>query len=124
MRQDQFDRLQALSEKLMDALLLEADPTHWSGDGIKPNAMTTRERGDRYWCKKNAVATAGLINRVMTLTGRIQLASNAGAGPAAGEVTEPEDGIDAEIAAAEREGKRMLDQLLKRERASAGHGAS
>lgn len=124
MRQDQYEKLQSLSEKLMDALLWEADPERWSGDGLSPRGMSTQERGDRYWCKKNAVATAALIHRVMSLAGRIQLASNVGAGGAAGEVTPAEDGIDSEIAAAEREGARMLNQLLQRERASAGHGAA
>ncbi len=116
MRQDQYEKLQALTEKLTDAFLWEAEPERWSGHGLSPNGMSTQERGDRYWCKKNAVATAALIHRTLSLVGRIQQASVLGAGGAAGEVTEPEDGLDAEVAAAEREGNRLLERVLAKAR--------
>lgn len=67
MRQDQLKRLQDLSEKLADAFLLEADPSEWPGDGIAPADLTQQERGDRYWCKKNAMASGGVLRFALDL---------------------------------------------------------
>jgi hypothetical protein len=64
MRQDQFTKLQTLSEKLIDVAIDEADPANWPGSGWKPNELTKEQRGDRYWCKKNAVSTVSLIERI------------------------------------------------------------
>lgn len=107
MRQDQYEKLQALSEKLTDVFLSEADPDNWPGSGWNPAQLTKEQRGDRYWSKKNAVATLSIITKVAQLTTVIQL--NGG-----GEVT-PEDqddgGLDAEINAAEKEAAKLLNQI-------------
>jgi len=122
MREDQYLRLQALSTKLAEAFIEEADPDHWSGAGKKPNEMDKTERGDRYWCKRNAAATGALLLRVGSLTSMIQRDS-AGSG-GAGEVT-PEgadgeaDGLEREIAEAEKEGSRLLDEVLTQQRRAA-----
>ena len=65
MREDQYQRMKELSEKLADAFILEADPDDWPGAGLKPNQMTqvqercsgnrhTIEQGDHLrdapWC--------------------------------------------------------------------------
>lgn len=63
MRQDQIARLRDLVEKLADVLLEEADPDTWPGAGMPISEMTKEERGDRYWCKKNAAATFTLLER-------------------------------------------------------------
>ena len=67
MRDDQYLRLQALEEKLTEQFLFEADPAHWPADGVHPKAMTQEDRGNRNWCKKNAVATISLTIRIGTL---------------------------------------------------------
>lgn len=113
MRQDQFEKLQELSEKLTDVVIDEADPANWPGSGWKPIELTKEQRGDRYWSKKNAVATLSLIGRIHQLTSAIRLASNGGATGGAG-VEEPEDALDAEVAAAEKEAGKLLDQLQRR----------
>lgn len=113
MRQDQFDKLQSLSEKLTDVVLVEADPDHWPGSGWKPIELTKEQRGDRYWSKKNAVATLSLIGRIHQLTAAIRMASNAGAGGGAA-VSEPEEELDAEVQAAEKEAAKLLDELQRR----------
>ena len=77
MRQDQYEKLQALSERLTDVFLNEAEPEKWPGHNIEPGVMDQQTRGDRYWCKKNAVATLTLIGRVAGLTDLIQKQSNA-----------------------------------------------
>jgi hypothetical protein len=67
MREDQVKRLQDLSEQLADAFIGEADPTEWPGNGQAPADLTQQERGDRYWCKKNAMATGGVLRYTLDL---------------------------------------------------------
>jgi hypothetical protein len=122
MRDDQYHRLQALEEKLTDVLLTEADPATWTAPGVESKDLSQQQRGDRYWCKKNAVATISLTIRVGSLIGTIQRNSAAGTGGGA----VPESGenlLDAEVADAEREAKKLLSRLSKRDgKARAAHG--
>jgi hypothetical protein len=67
MRPDQLTRLQELTEKLAERFLLEADPAEWPGDGQVPAGMTQQQRGDAYWCKKNAMATGGVLRFTMDI---------------------------------------------------------
>ena len=67
MRPDQIQRLQDLSEKLADTFLMEADPGEWPGGAVGPADLTQQERGDRYWCKKNAMATGGVLRFTLDL---------------------------------------------------------
>lgn len=116
MRQDQFERLVALSEKLTEVFLDEAEPENWPGEGILPKNMDSGTRGDRYWCKKNAVATVSLLQRVHGLTANAQFASAAGAvGGAAveGEKEESESSLDKVISDAEKEAKKLTDKVLQ-----------
>lgn len=109
MREDQYKRLQALSEELTDVFLDEADPAKWPGAGVELQSMDKATRGDRYWSKKNAAATVMLIGRVENLVGSIQQDSNAGHG--ASTMTEAESELDQEIAAAEKEASRLLNKV-------------
>jgi hypothetical protein len=68
MRQDQFDRLVTLTEKLTDVVLSDIDPEGWTAADKAPKAMTQGERGDAYWCRKNAAASLALILWVGRLT--------------------------------------------------------
>lgn len=121
MRQDQFERLLALSEKLTDVVLADVDPDNWSAAGTPPKDMTKDERGDAYWCRKNAMASTALLVRVFTLTGHVQRANAEGGGGAAeigpGEGDETTGLLDQEIDAAERQARKLLEQAMKRERA-------
>lgn len=111
MRQDQYEKLQALSEKLTDVFLSEADPDNWPGSGWNPAQLTKEQRGDRYWSKKNAVATLSIITKVAQLTTVIQESSNAGTGAA--NVVDDEGGLDADILQAEKEAAKLLDQMTR-----------
>lgn len=51
---NQLDKLKQLSEKMVDVVLSDANPDTWSAAGKKLNDLNTQERGDRYWCGKNA----------------------------------------------------------------------
>jgi hypothetical protein len=68
MHQDYKTRLTALSDKLTDVVLEEADPDNWPGAGKKPSELTKDERGDRYW-DKNAAASLTLLIKVHSLIG-------------------------------------------------------
>ena len=98
MRQDQYERLQALEEKLLDVFLVEADPDEWPGAGMKMAAMDAQTRGDRYWVKKNAAASGILVNRVGGMISATQ-AWGSGTTPAEGD-SEGEAQLDKEIASA------------------------
>lgn len=110
MRQDQYERLQALEEKLTDVFLGEAEPEAWPGAGLPVATMDKNTRGDRYWCKKNAVATLSLIQRVGTLIGQVQ-GAGAGTTPPAVEGDEQQDQLDDEVASAEKEAERLMRRL-------------
>lgn len=116
MREDQYHRLQALEEKITDQFLFEADPANWTGEGVLPKDLTQQDRGDRYWCKKNAVATISLAIRIGSLIGRIQMAGTTT--PAAegdGEDGDSAGLLDAEVKAAEREAQAMLSRFQRQQ---------
>ena len=106
MRPDQIARLQELSEKLADVVLEEADPNEWPGAGIPLASMSTQERGDRYWCKKNAAATFSLLERTSSLlTDAQDVRNNRG----------DDDGdLEKQIAAKEREAAKLLDKVMSK----------
>jgi hypothetical protein len=112
MKRDQYERLQALEEKLVDVLLHEAEPDKWPGHGIDPGAMDPQTRGDRYWCKKNAVATISLVQRVGALIGQVTRGGADVAPPAStGEQPPAEDHLEDDVKAAEQEAARLLKEL-------------
>ena len=109
MRQDQYEKLQALEEKLVDVFIEESDPHEWPGAGLKIAAMLPQTRGDRYWTKKNAAATGILVNRVTSMIGAQQ-----GFGTTAADAdAEGERQLDAEIASAEKQAMKLLDELQR-----------
>jgi hypothetical protein len=72
MRQDQYERIQGLTEQLADVFISEADPTKWPGATIPVDMQDKTIRGDRYWMKKNAVATMALMQRISSFVDVIQ----------------------------------------------------
>lgn len=114
MRQDQFEMLQALSEKLTDVFLDEANPDKWPGRGVDLANLSQQSRGDLYWTKKNAVATLSLIGRVASLTQVIRMQGGEPLPPGAEPPADGEhDSLDAEIKEAEKEAQRLLDDIQK-----------
>lgn len=102
----QIAKLAALTDKLVDVVVVEADPANWTGGNTLPEKLSRDERGDRYWCKKNAAATLAVLTRVESLT---QRATQAGAG---GEIDADPD-VSREIAAAEKLAEKRLAELGK-----------
>lgn len=58
---DVLTRLQQRQEQLVEVFLEETDPKNW------PVSKDTKSRGDRYWEKKNGLATANLIVRIQNI---------------------------------------------------------
>lgn len=114
MRQDQFERLTEYAEKLIDVLVQEMNPESWPGHGIDPNKMDAQTRGDRFWAKKNPIATVTLamkLNSLIDLSRR----QTAGEGGAAAVEDHPDadDGLDGEIKRTEKEAARLLDKIQR-----------
>lgn len=104
MRPDQLQRLNDLAEKLADSFLLEADPSEWPGDNKPPADLTQQERGDRYWCKKNAMATGGVLRYTLDLVGK-----NASAPPEEGDAD-----MDKKIREAEQRAERLTANVVNK----------
>lgn len=102
MRPDQLERLNELSDMLGDVLLDEIDPREWPGAGKMPRDLDKQERGDRYWCKKNAAATLMLVSKVGDLTKNALLSKYN---------TDDDAHLDDEINRAEKEAAKLLAQL-------------
>lgn len=114
MRQDQYEKLQKLQDKILDVFIEEADPEHWPGKGLKIGAMDAQTRGDLYWVRKTAVSAAMLFNRVEAMVHRVQL-MGAGTAPPVEEGSaaqqEEESQLDQQVRAAEKEGARLMREL-------------
>lgn len=121
MRPDQIQRLQELSEKLADRFLLEADPDEWPGDCVAPSDMTSQQRGDAYWCKKNAMATGGVLRYTLDLAAKHTQ-------PGGASDPESESDIDRSIKEAERRAAeavaRVVNKAKKRKFDERVHGKS
>lgn len=108
MRPDQLTRLQELSEKLAERFLLEADPAEWPGDGQVPADMTQQQRGDSYWCKKNAMATGGVLRFTMDVLAKQTPAED----PKNPPDPSKEADIDRQIRDAERRSAALVEQAI------------
>jgi len=102
MREDQIERLRELEEKLLDVYLDEADPANWPGfeSLVDGEPLTKQQRGDRYWEKKNAIATVALAFETRKLLVNEK--------PALGRDPYSERELDQKIAAAERNAEARL----------------
>ncbi len=119
MRIDQFQALQKRAEELVDVFLLESDPKGWPGNGVLPANMDAKTRGDAYWVKKNAVATLACAQRIINLVQVIRERSVAELPADSAGEEKVEDSLDAEVAAAEKQAKEMLDAVSRGARKAA-----
>lgn len=110
MRQDQFERLLILSEKITEVVLEEADPDGWPGKGIALANLDASSRGDRYWCKKNAAASLGLLLKLQSLA-HIRRKIGISDPDETGSTADDDGDIDKEIAATEKEANKLLAKI-------------
>lgn len=61
MRPEQITKLAEIEEQLVDVFVGECKPGEW------PTMKDVQSRGDRYWHKKNALATLTLVGRIQTV---------------------------------------------------------
>jgi hypothetical protein len=112
MRQDQYERLQALEETLLDVFLDEASPDNWPGRGLKIGEMDAQTRGDLYWVRKTAASAGMLYTRVGAMIGASQgLGVTTPGAPAEGDADSEACQLDAEVAKAEKEAARLMREL-------------
>lgn len=113
MRQDQIERLKELSEQLADSFLLEANSRDWPGYGRAPACWTQQERGDAYWCKKNAMATGGVLRFTLDLIGK-----TAAPGADKPEDAAKESDLDRQIREAERRATEAVNRVVSKAKKS------
>lgn len=118
MRQDQFESLQKRAEELIDLFILESNPDTWPGAGQEPREMSKQTRGDRYWTKKDCVATLACAQRIIGLVDLARAKSAAG-DDNPGAVTEGEDELEQEVAAAEKEAAALMSEIQRKARKAA-----
>ncbi|QHJ80141.1 MAG: hypothetical protein [Bacteriophage sp.] len=66
----QLEKLKQLSDRMVAVVIAEADPDTWAGADKSLAEMSEEERGDRYWCKKNAnqvITTAVKLETLIAL---------------------------------------------------------
>ncbi|WKB53027.1 hypothetical protein [Eleftheria terrae] len=115
MRQDQFDALQERAEQLIDLFIEESDPQAWPGAGLQPAKMDKQTRGDRYWCKKDAVATLACAQRIVALVDQVRQ-KTAGGDDSPAAVSDGEDELDKEVAEAEAQAQALMDKVAREAR--------
>lgn len=113
MRPDQLERLRDLTERLADSFLLEADPAEWPGNGTPPADLTQQQRGDAYWCKKNAMATGGVLRYTMDLIKGVGMNSADDGSQGA----DREADLDRQIKDAEKRASAAVARVLDRAKA-------
>ncbi len=118
MTPDQLQKLRDRAELLVDIFLEESDPTTWPGNGVPVAEMSKQVRGDRYWCKKNAVATLAAAHRVSALV-ELEMRLASGQGGDTDAQAKEQARLDAMAAEAEKEAERIMKDLERGSRASA-----
>lgn len=112
MRNDQYIKLQALSEKLADAVILDADPEFWTATGIKANELTQEQRGDAYWCRKLASSSLSVLTKVLVLANIVE--RQAAGKPTDDAKDDSYADLNKRIKAAEREAAKILERAHSR----------
>lgn len=101
---NQLEKLKQLSDKMVGLVIAEADPDTWAGANKTLNEMSEDERGDRYWCKKNANQVITTAVKLETL---IALYERKGGQPKDNTVTELSD----KVVRFEQAAKERLERL-------------
>lgn len=118
MRPDQYEKLQALTERLADVFLVEADPANWSGGDKLPCDMSQNERGDRHWDKKGAMGTGGVLRYTLDLiaSGKTNKINDAETQAAR------DSDLDRKIREAERRASKAVERVLDRAKSGLAQG--
>lgn len=99
MKPEQVTRLSEIETELVDIFVEECKPAKW------PGMKDAAERGDRYWHKKNALATLTLVGRIQTVL-RDARGDGSGSADQGGQQPQRPDG--------ERDGEESIEQEARR----------
>lgn len=111
MKPEQYDKLKLRHDELIDVAIVETDPRLWPADEKQLAAGTRKERGDRYWCKKNAAATLTLITKIESIINTVELRQRDR--PPENPDDEDNGDLDRSIAAAEAEATAIIDRFRR-----------
>lgn len=102
----QLDTLKRLSDRMVAVVITEADPDTWAGADKKLDEMSVEERGDRYWCKKNANQ---IITTAVKLETLIALYERKGTAPK----EETAADLNSKVIQFEQAAKKRLEKLAR-----------
>lgn len=106
MRADQITQLSTIEEQLVDLFVQECKTEGW------PGMERDKDRGDRYWHKKNALATLNIVARIQNVLRDVRRGDGAEPGDgkraAAETLEENGDSIEREAAALMKAGRSVL----------------
>lgn len=111
MRPEQIQKLTELEEQLVDVFAEECKPEEW------PGMKDQQARGDRFWFKKNALATLAIVGRIQTVLREIRVdggTEQPGKGDPSRDLDE--ESIEQEAARLEKQGVALLKKHAKRGR--------
>ena len=114
MTPEQYKGFQDLAEKLAGVALVDADPDNWIGSKKIPGDLSKDERGDAYWCRKQASATLAVLWRISSLVELIQDQTNRANKGGVAEVKDPEDELKKQVASAEKEARKMIRKAAEK----------
>lgn len=117
MTPDQDARLAAVENRIAEALIQDADPENWPGNGpgvLKRSADLSREeRGDRDWSVKIVMKMAALYKHVA------EIRAGGGLWERGKQGEPPEDGAEDRFLLAEAEASKLLARARSRRKADA-----
>jgi hypothetical protein len=114
MRQDQYVRMQALSEEIAEIAIFDMNPKNWAATGIAAKDMTKEQRGDAYWSRKIIIADIAVLTRMAVLKNTLSAARSP-------DDEDEETSLDEEITKAETEAKQLLDEVQRQAKKSEFH---
>ena len=117
MTDDQLKRIKALTVDVAEAVILDADPTNWTANGVAPKDMQKDDRYAAKWCRGIAMSSLSVLMRLMAVAAAAQR-MNAGAAPGTPQSSEDETEITSRYGAnperAEAEAEALLARVQKR----------
>jgi len=111
MRPDQWQRLQAVAEKVAEIAITDCDPENWAHSDKTSKELSRDQRGDAYWSRRQAIATCGVLARIHHLVANHNIigeTSTAGSPDDA-----PEQTLERMIYEAELQGEDLLDRVQR-----------
>jgi len=108
MRPEQIKQLADIEEQLVDVFVEECKPEGW------PMMEDKESRGDRYWHKKNAIATLTIVGRIQTVLRDVRTTEGDSGGKTPPNDDEGDETHQQEAERLARQGITLLERHRKR----------